>query len=144
MTRINTGARGQPRTARNSPDLRMITEIPTPPDYLDAQAVEIWTATAGLLIDRHDLTEGDLTALEVLAVNVSVFRAASRQLNTEGLTVTGRDGGVRAHPLLAVRKAAEAQVTILANLLGMTPQARRQLKLTDDLPGHHDKPQRGF
>jgi P27 family predicted phage terminase small subunit len=144
MTRVNTGERGQPRTLRNSPDLRKITEIPPAPEYFDDESLAIWVQTAGLLIDRHDLTEGDLGQLEVFASNHALFRAVNRALAKDGLTIVTVKGELRAHPLLATRKGAEQQITISGTALGLSPASRRQLKLVDDLPGHHDKPQRGF
>ncbi len=142
-----TTSRGQPRHQRAAPELHLIVDDPVAPDYFDAETVSIWQATARILIDRHDLTTGDLGILEVYASNLAVFRQANRQLAIDGLTLTDPKGAIKSHPLLATRKGAEQQITIASTQLGLSPAARRTLKhLTDGdaAPGHSDKAMRGF
>ena len=140
MGRANTGRRGQPKTLRNSADIRQIHEIPAAPDYFNKEERKIWDEMAAILIDRFDLTSGDLGALEVYCSNLYLFRAANRRIAAEGLTIE-KVNGMIAHPLLNPRKGAEAQIMLTGNTLGLSPHARRALKHstddtnTDDISG---------
>ncbi len=146
MTRVNSGGRGQPKQLHNGPDLRMLSSVPTPPTWFDAARQKVWTETAGVLVARADLSEGDLLVLESFSHAVVEFRDSCAVLQREGLTITGPRGATVPHPVVPIKKGAEIQMATLAAALGLSPASRRALKYSSpgELPGHSDKPQRGF
>lgn len=136
MGQSNNGKRGQPRKLRNGADIRIIHEIPEPPEYFGEEERSIWAEVAEILISRYDLSEGDLGTLEVYCHNLRMFRECNRRLAADGLTVEKRSGP-QPHPLLNARKGAEAQIAMTAAVLGLTPYSRRSLKhdSSNDAPG---------
>jgi|RhiMethySRZTD1v2_1073278.scaffolds.fasta_scaffold154255_4 P27 family predicted phage terminase small subunit len=78
-------------------------EPPTPPSHLGELERKIW---------RDVFADFDLptkTAVYVLATALEAHmraREAREAINKDGMTVTGRDGQLRSHPLLAVERDA--------------------------------------
>jgi P27 family predicted phage terminase small subunit len=93
-----------------------------------------------ILIDREDLTEGDLGVIEVYAANHQTFKECCRTLAAEGLIVENSRGSMSAHPAVTVRKQAETQLALAAMQLGFSPKSRRDMKVAaaDSTP-HQDK-----
>ena len=96
--------------ATSPPDI-----LPPPPDHLGAPEQQIWR---DILRDWR----GTDASLAVLASGLEVLQRARecRQvINEEGLTVTGRDGQVKAHPLLIAERAAHKQFQATLKQLGI-------------------------
>lgn len=142
MPRLNvhSGKRGQPRTIKAGADLRHLTSAPPPPDYLGPEGQASWESACEILIDREDLTEGDLGVIEVYAANHQTFKECCRTLAAEGLIVENSRGSMSAHPAVTVRKQAETQLALAAMQLGFSPKSRRDMKVAaaDSTP-HQDK-----
>jgi P27 family predicted phage terminase small subunit len=89
---------------------------PQPPPHLGAPECEIW---------RHvflDYRQSTNLAVDVLRTGLESHmraREARETIARDGTTVTGRDGQLRAHPLLAVERDARAAWLSAVKLLGL-------------------------
>jgi P27 family predicted phage terminase small subunit len=102
---------GTPRLISSSPS----ADQPPPPDHLGEPEKQIWR---DILRDW----KGTDASLAVLASALEILQRAHecRQIiDDEGLTVTGRDGQVKAHPLLIAERAAHKQFQTTLRQLGI-------------------------
>lgn len=74
----------------------------------------------------------DNAALTMLARNYSMFIKASKQLETEGLTVTSDRGNIAPHPAIKIAKDAQTQAMKVMLEFGLTAKARTKLKITKE------------
>jgi P27 family predicted phage terminase small subunit len=100
------------------PQLRPVP-MPTrrpPPDHLGEPERRIWKH---VLADYQLSTE---TAIHVLCSALEAHqraREAREAINRDGMTVTGRDGQLRCHPLCAVERDSRAQWLAGVKALGL-------------------------
>jgi P27 family predicted phage terminase small subunit len=100
------------RTVRPRADF----EAPSPPDYLGEPERQIW---AGVFRD-YDLSADVATAVLATALEAHQRARECREaIDRNGMTVTGRDGQVKVHPLLAVERDARAQWLAGVKTLGL-------------------------
>lgn len=131
MTELLRGQKGQPRKIVNGVDLRVIHDVPAAPSYFDKEATALWDETCAILIDRRVLTEADLGVVETYVHNMILFRQASIELGKNGVAVTKSNGDKALNPAFNVRRNCEMQIQAGAVQLGLTPRARRTMKVTD-------------
>jgi P27 family predicted phage terminase small subunit len=79
---------------------------PPPPEHLSQSAADWWRST----VDRFVLEEHHLKLLELLCRAWDRAEEARQRLDQEGLTTVTRDGGLKAHPLIAVERDARLAV----------------------------------
>jgi P27 family predicted phage terminase small subunit len=87
-------------------DPRTDFDPPPPPDHLGEPERQIWR---GIF---HDYGLSADVATAVLATALEAHQRAREcreAITVEGMTVTGRDGQTKVHPLLAVERDARAQ-----------------------------------
>jgi P27 family predicted phage terminase small subunit len=88
---------------------------PPPPAHLSPSAQEWWRTTVGAYI----LQEHHLRLLQLLCEAWDRAQQAREQLAKDGLTVPGREGGIRAHPCIAVERDARLAVARLVRELDL-------------------------
>jgi P27 family predicted phage terminase small subunit len=77
-----------------------------PPAHLSPSAAEWWRSR----VDRFVLEEHHLRLLRLLCEAWDETQTAREQLAKEGFTVPTRDGGMRAHPCVAIERDARLAV----------------------------------
>lgn len=74
----------------------------------------------------------DTAALNMLARCYDTFILASKQLETDGLTVRSDRGNISEHPLVKVRKDAITQSIKIMTEFGLTAKSRAKLPQMDN------------
>lgn len=101
--------------------------IPEPPDWLDAEAADVWRQVTPTL-DRLDLLKrDDRQTLAAYCSAWSRFAAATQEYQREGVTITGDSGMPRIHPAVKVAEAAGRDLFRFAQDFGLTPAAEINL-----------------
>jgi P27 family predicted phage terminase small subunit len=86
-----------------------------PPSHLSPSARQWWQAT----VEMYVLQEHHLRLLQLLCEGWDRAQAAREQLDREGLTVPGREGGIRPHPCIAIERDARLAVARLLRELDL-------------------------
>jgi P27 family predicted phage terminase small subunit len=92
---------------------------PQPPSHLSPSARQWWKTT----IDRYVLEEHHLRLLQLACEAWDEAQKARAQLECEGLTVPGREGGIRPHPCVAIERDARLAVARLVRELDLDVEA---------------------
>jgi phage terminase small subunit len=87
---------------------------PAPP-HLSPSARHRWETT----VDRYELEEHHLRLLQLCCEAGDRGQAAREQLAKDGLTVPGREGGIRPHPCIGIERDARAAVARLVRELDL-------------------------
>ena len=90
-------------------------DLPQPPAHLSVSAVQWWMTT----VETYVLQEHHLRLLQLCCEAWDEAQKAREQLMREGLTVTSKDGGVRAHPCIAIERDARTAVARLVRELDL-------------------------
>jgi P27 family predicted phage terminase small subunit len=80
--------------------------VPQPPAHLSPSAAQWWTTT----VEAYVLQEHHLRLLQLCCEAWDRAQEARAQLEDEGLTVPGREGGLRPHPCIAIEHSARIAV----------------------------------
>jgi P27 family predicted phage terminase small subunit len=88
---------------------------PQPPPHLSPSAAKWWTTT----VESFVLEEHHLRLLQLACEAWDEAQKAQEQLDREGLTVPGREGGMRPHPCVAIRRDARLAVARLVRELDL-------------------------
>ncbi len=119
--------RGTYRPARHGQRERLETrhladasEVPDPPDWLDADAKAEWWRLAPKVAG---LTEVDVGPLAVLCQSIAHNRQWTAVIEREGRLVDGPNGP-RAHPLIRHAQVNRASILSYARMYGFTPASR--------------------
>jgi P27 family predicted phage terminase small subunit len=107
-------------------------DMPQPPSFLDAYAVEEWNRKVEGIHAMGILAEIDDTTLAAYCVSYSVWRAADEALQGRvaelgplaGLVETTQNGNAVKHCLVVTRNKAAADMVKYASAFGMNPTAR--------------------
>jgi P27 family predicted phage terminase small subunit len=90
-------------------------ERPPPPDHLGDVEKKIW-------LDVTSEFSGSRSSLRVLTTGLEAHQRAREcrdAIDAEGLTIVGRDGQSKAHPLLAAEREARKQFMVMFKTLGI-------------------------
>jgi P27 family predicted phage terminase small subunit len=88
---------------------------PEPPPHLSPSARKWWETT----VEAYVLQEHHLRLLQLACEAWDRAQEAREQLERDGLTVPGREGGVRAHPCIAIERDARLAVARLVRELDL-------------------------
>jgi P27 family predicted phage terminase small subunit len=88
---------------------------PQPPSHLSPSARQWWQTT----IETYVLQEHHLRLLQLCCESWDEAQKARAQLEREGLTVPGREGGIRPHPCVAIERDARLAVARLVRELDL-------------------------
>jgi P27 family predicted phage terminase small subunit len=89
--------------------------LPPPPAHLSPSAARWWAATVAAYV----LHEHHLRLLQLTCEAWDRAQAAREQLDRDGLTVAGREGGIRPHPCIAIERDARLAVARLVRELDL-------------------------
>jgi P27 family predicted phage terminase small subunit len=92
-----------------------ISEPAPPPPHLSSSARHWWQTT----VDRYELQEHHLRLLRLCGEAWDRYEEAREQLAQDGLTVPGREGGIRPHPCIGIERDARAAVASLVRELDL-------------------------
>ena len=127
-TRLTTGN----RNIMSSADLDKIDTVQPAPDYFDAEAIEIWREISNLMINRGDLTRGDLGLLETYCAALREYKEHNRVMWREGFFVINTSGNRVQHPANYLRKGCEQQINLAGSALGLNPRSRKVVSAAKD------------
>jgi len=96
-------------------------DFPKPPVHLSSSSQQLWRIT----VQRYELAEHHLRLLQLLCEAWDRTQQAREQLNQEGLTVRGAEGGVRSHPAAAIERDNRLAVARLIRELDLDIEAPR-------------------
>jgi P27 family predicted phage terminase small subunit len=88
---------------------------PQPPSHLSPSARQWWEMT----VEAYVLQEHHLRLLQLACEAWDEAQKARAQLQDEGLTVSGREGGIRPHPCGAIERDARLAVARLVRELDL-------------------------
>jgi len=92
-----------------------LTDSPPSPSHLSPSAAEWWRTT----VEAYVLHEHHLRLLQLACEAWDRAQEARAQLEDEGLTVTGTEGGIRPHPCVAIERDARLAVARLVRELDL-------------------------
>jgi P27 family predicted phage terminase small subunit len=92
-----------------------VSHLPSPPAHLSQSARDWWQIT----VDRYVLEEHHLRLLQLVCEAWDEAQKARAQLAQDGLTVPGREGGLRPHPCVAIERDARLAVARLVRELDL-------------------------
>jgi P27 family predicted phage terminase small subunit len=113
----------------NRQEPQVPARMPQCPKHLHGEARAEWKRLAPQLFAAGLLTELDAAALAALCVTWALWLEAKQKLASEGLTVTGRGGAVRASPWVAIASRAQRDMQALAAEFGLTPSSRQRIRV---------------
>src|SRR5215467_15925290 len=90
-------------------------DLPRPPARLSLSAAQSW----GTVVERYELQEHHLRILQLALEAWDRAQAAREQLDRDSLTVPGREGGIKAHPCIAVERDGRLAVARLIRELDL-------------------------
>lgn len=107
-------------------------EVPTPPDWLDDEAIDEWFRVAAILVEAGLLTTLDLPQLEVYCVSYARWKQTEQDISELGGTVMEfqkKDGEpyYQIRPEVSASKLYYKQMKTAADALGLTPAARAKV-----------------
>ena len=115
--------------SRLNPD-EPIVEVAAPdaPDYLTERERQVFTENAVKLARMRVMTEVDIDALAVYAVNFVRWREACKMVEDTGYIMQAPSGYPVPNPVLAIANKAQAEFMRIATEFGMTPSSRTRVK----------------
>ncbi len=103
---------------------------PDPPDYLEPEEAKIFAATADKLAKMRVMTEADVDALAIYAVNFSRWLEATDKLRDSGLIVRSPNDYPMQNPYLSIANAAQRECLRILAEFGLTPSSRTRVQKT--------------
>jgi P27 family predicted phage terminase small subunit len=92
-----------------------VYQPPQPPAHLSPSAQQWWKTT----VETYVLHEHHLRLLQLACEAWDRAQAARKQLEEEGLTVSGREGGMRPHPCIGIERDTRLAVARLVRELDL-------------------------
>jgi P27 family predicted phage terminase small subunit len=89
--------------------------LPQPPPHLSESSRQWWLST----VETYILQEHHLLLLQLCCEAWDRAQMARAQLQEEGLTVQGAEGGIRPHPCVAIERDARLAVARLVRELDL-------------------------
>lgn len=90
-------------------------------------AKTIWRREGKRLVSAGVLTEADTAAFSAFCASYATWLEASGALRDTGLVIADDRGAIRANPLLAVARNAQAEYLKAAMEFGLTPASRSRI-----------------
>jgi P27 family predicted phage terminase small subunit len=96
--------------------LKVVADSPPPPPaHLSPSAQQWWQTT----VERYELEEHHLRLLQLACEAWDRAQEARARLAQDGLTVSGREGGLRPHPCVGIERDARLAVARLVRELDL-------------------------
>jgi P27 family predicted phage terminase small subunit len=90
-------------------------DLREPPPHLSPSAAKWWQT----IVETYVLAEHHLRLLQLACEAWDRVQAARVQIELEGMTVQGREGGIRPHPCVAIERDARLAVARLVRELDL-------------------------
>ena len=100
-----------------------------PPEWLRAEACEIWERLAPDLERKKVLTAWDVDAFAILCDALAQYQQASRLVAAGGVLIKGRRDAAVKNPALQVVRDCAQTIRAYAQEFGLTPSARGGLSI---------------
>jgi P27 family predicted phage terminase small subunit len=109
---------------------------PDPPDFLTGSARDEWIRLVSVLTGPEYRWDLDVGALTGYCASWAVFRQATERIQELGVLVDGPDRGplVVKNPAVQIARDAQAKMDMWGRRLGLSPEARKALKIEDPAP----------
>lgn len=117
--------KGSRRIAKDEPQVPV--KIPLPPDHLVDAEIDVFVRTAKLLAGMRVMTEADVDALAMYAVEWCRWTEANEQLRELGYMMRSPNGWPIQNPYLAVANKAQANCLRILTEFGLTPSSRTKV-----------------
>jgi len=124
--KIAAGNPGKRAINTDAPDFGLAVDI-DPPEWIVEEARDMWLRVAPLLLKQKVLQLTDLHNLEAFCTAYGTFRAASVNVQENGVVVEGATGGPIKNPALTALNEAGKQMIAFGSLLGLDPASRQRL-----------------
>ena len=112
------------RVVNQGPGFRRVP--PTPPVWLDGEALDLWRRITPELTRLDLLKDGDAEVLATYCETWVDFVEATATIKREGYYIEARQGTLR-HPAVAVKRQAAADLRAIAAHFGLTPSTEQAL-----------------
>ena len=117
----------------------MTENIPTPPTWLTAEALEHWNRVAPQALANRTLDPNHYYAFAVMCESLADMVYLQSVIREEGLTIGGEDGkAMKAHPSLRQLESCRAHCLKMLESFGLTARSKKNVKETR--PSLHDNP----
>ncbi len=103
--------------------------LPKPPDWIGADARELWMDLAPKLSRLGLLTELDVGAFTILCVTWGHWREADRYIAQHGDVYTNAAGLEKRHPMSGIASDTAKMLLTLCGQFGLTPLSRQRLQV---------------
>ena len=98
------------------------------PAYVTGYAAEIWEqVTTSMPVEVYSQTDSML--LGTFCVAADQFRAATEELQRDGLTIVDDKGNLKAHPAGLMQSRAIQTIALLGARLGLDPVSRASMRM---------------
>jgi P27 family predicted phage terminase small subunit len=114
----------------NEDEPKVPVSIPDPPDFLEGEEIDTFIITAGKLARMRVMTEADVDALAIYAVNFVRWKDATAKLRETGPLVRSPNNFPIQSPYLAVANKAQGEMLKILSEFGLTPSSRTRVKVT--------------
>lgn len=118
------------RDADHSPPANRPTYLPSPPDWLNFRAAEIFRQLAGHLTAMKILNVEDVQMLALLASRLHEVEEHTFTIESFGFTYLNSKGMWKARPEVAMRNEAMRHAQSLLIEFGLSPAARSRVSAT--------------
>ena len=102
--------------------------IPDAPDHLEPDETTVFTDNAAKLARMRVMTEYDIDALSIYAVNFVRWREAISKVREMGMIVKSPKGYPIQNPFLAIANKAQRTCMDILTEFGMTPSSRTRVQ----------------
>lgn len=120
------GNPGKRAINNDEPDFGLVTDIEAP-EWIVGAGRDMWERVAPLLLKQKVLQVTDLHNVEVFCMAYGNWRAASADVATNGVVVSGATGGPIKNPALTALAEAAKQMVTFGSMLGLDPASRQRL-----------------
>lgn len=107
-------------------------QLPTCPDWLGDVGRKVWDKVAPILDAMGVLTSVDGNALACYCEAWEDFQDARDEIETDGSTCTGKNGGAYLHPAVGRKNKAIERIKQFGAKFGMTPSDRTGIEVPGD------------
>ncbi len=112
----------------NEKEPQVEVSIPDPPDHLVDEEINIFVTTAGKLARMRVMTEADVDALSIYAVNFCRWKAATQKVREMGMIVKSPKNYLIQNPFLAIANKAQKCCMDILTEFGLTPSSRTRVQ----------------
>lgn len=115
---------------RNDDEPVVAVTIPNAPDYLVDNEIDVFVETAGKLARMRVMTDYDVDAIAIYAVNFVRWKEAVDKVRTMGMIVKSPKGYPIQNPFLSIANKSQHEMLRILTEFGLTPSSRTRVHST--------------